>query len=181
MSVYFAQVGRYIKIGYSRDPFKRAQTITRSGKRPNDVPFAADVTLLGYIPGTRRDELLLHARFDAAWVAGEWFALTPKDVRPLIWDDPRGVDIQRMSAQAVFAMLEHPDLTRDEVAALYGFSVEASPWPPPAGWLDHHHHLPTRDTNDSGGSQGVAHAAMLSGVDRAGGTPAARPVSGIAS
>lgn len=42
-------------------------------------------------------------------------------------------------------------------------------------------HKPTRDAEDSGGSPGIAHAAMLSGVDRAGGTPAACPVSGVAS
>lgn len=124
MSVYFAQAGPYIKVGYSADPMSRMTTVTRSGKRPDDLPHCAETHPLGWIPGDIYREMELHVRFNDRRAAGEWFSLDLDEVRELIWDDPRGVDIQRMSAQAVFAAIKYPDMTRAELAAA-GLHIEA--------------------------------------------------------
>lgn len=126
MSVYFAAVGDYVKIGYSRNPMARAGTITRSGSRPDDIPFAADVDLLGWVPGDSWREGQIHGRFLDQRVKGEWFRLTPEDVTPIIWADPRGVDIHNMSAWAVLTCCNQPELTRDDLAAA-GIPVMARP------------------------------------------------------
>jgi hypothetical protein len=117
MAVYFASAGAYIKIGYSAKPEQRIGTVTVNGKRPADVRRGAAVDLLGWVPGDREREAQTHRRFAADHVAGEWFYLEPSTVRDLIWSDPRGVDIRRMSAWAVYAAMKHPELTRDELAA----------------------------------------------------------------
>lgn len=124
MSVYFAQAGAYIKIGYSGDPISRVATVTMNGRRPETLPRGAEATLLGWVPGNRELEAELHRRFAADHVAGEWFYLDPEVARGAIWADPRGVDIHRMSAMAVFAAMEFPEATRDELAAA-GVQIEA--------------------------------------------------------
>jgi hypothetical protein len=125
MAVYFARSGAYMKIGYSADPTQRVATITTAGTRPDDVPYAADAQLFGWIPGDRIRESQVHRCFSQDRVAGEWFYLSDAPIRDLIWSDPRGIDIQRMSAVAVFVGLRYPQLVRDEMAAL-GVPVEAS-------------------------------------------------------
>ena len=117
MAVYFAQSGAYIKIGYSRDPIARSTTITRTGTRPDDIPFNADVHLIGWVPGDRWRETEYHGRFTDGRVAGEWFYLDPEVAHEWIWADPRGVDVQRMSAWAVLVMDRDPSLTRDDLEA----------------------------------------------------------------
>lgn len=125
MSVYFATAGDYVKIGHSADPIARLNTITRNGKRPSDLPFAAEARLIGWIPGDVCDEALLHRRFADQRVAGEWFRGIDCDVlRDLIWADPHGIDIERMSATAVFVALRCPQATRDDIAAA-GVRLEA--------------------------------------------------------
>lgn len=126
MSVYFAQSCGYTKIGYSGDPIQRAESITRLGERPAEIPHKAPATLLGWIPGDRSVEATYHRRFADQCVEAEWFSLDEAEVRSIIWDDPRGVDMQRMSGLAVFAALRHPELTRDEIAATYDMSIEAT-------------------------------------------------------
>lgn len=127
MSVYFATAGGYMKIGYSKDPIARSTTLTTSGTRPDDLPRATDVTLLGWIPGDTNDEGVVHARFRGNRVKGEWFADVDVDaVRELIWNHPHGVDVQRMSAWAVFTMDRYPELTRDDLTSR-GIPVEARP------------------------------------------------------
>ena len=124
MSVYFATVGDYLKIGYSRDPIGRMTTVTRLGKRPDDVPFNASPDLIGWTPGDRGAEAAMHRRFSAHRTVGEWFEGVDLDVvRDLIWSDPRGIDVQRMSAWAVFVACNQPELTREEMAAA-GVPVE---------------------------------------------------------
>lgn len=117
MSVYFAQSGAYVKIGYSADPISRVSTVTTSGARPVDLPRGADARLLGWVPGDR----------DALPLAGEWFYLDPAVVRALIWADPHGVDVARMSALAVFVACANPDWSRDQIGQA-GVRVEAAPW-----------------------------------------------------
>lgn len=126
MSVYFIEAGPYMKIGFSDDPIARAESVTRLGKRPDDLPREAAVELIGWIPGDRKAEARMHQRFARLRVAGEWFWSEREQAAELIWADPRGVDIHRMSALAVFAMHKHPTLTRAEVE-LAGIGVLAVP------------------------------------------------------
>jgi hypothetical protein len=115
MSVYIIESGPYMKIVFSDNPIARAGTVTRLGKRPDDLPFEADVDLIGWIPGDRKAEAQMHKRFARIRVAGEWFWSEREQVAELIWDDPRGVDMHRMTATAVVNMHRHPDLTRDDI------------------------------------------------------------------
>ena len=115
MAVYFAESCGYIKIGYAKDAVKRAASLTDKGTRPLDVPQGAPVDLIGWVPGDYWQEGAFHARFIDQRVRGEWFSLTADDVRPLIWEDPRGVDLHRMTAHAVLAMHRDPSLTRAAV------------------------------------------------------------------
>jgi hypothetical protein len=117
MSVYFAESCGYIKIGFAKDPIARASSLTEKGTRPLDVPHGAPVDLIGWVPGGYWQEGAFHARFIDRRVRGEWFDLDPEDVRPLIWEDPQGVDVQRMTAQAVFVMHRHPEFTREQLEA----------------------------------------------------------------
>lgn len=126
MSVYFAQAGPFVKIGYSADPVARSTTVTTNGTRPADLPRGASAKLLGWLPGGRHEEAALHRLFAADHVAGEWFYLDPETVRDLLWADPRGVDVHRMSMQAVCVALRFPTLTRDQIEQA-GVPVEAVP------------------------------------------------------
>lgn len=117
MSVYFLESGPYMKIGFSDNPIARAGTVTRLGKRPDDLPFEAEVDLIGWIPGDRKVETKVHKVFADIRVAGEWFWSERKVVEAAIWSDPRGVDMHRMSAIAVGTMHKYPTLTRAEVEA----------------------------------------------------------------
>lgn len=124
MSVYFAAVGGYVKIGYSADPIGRTSTVTVNAKRPTDVPRGADAQLIGWVPGERDEEARWHRSFAADHVAGEWFYIDPDVVSQLIWADPCGIDLDRMSALAVLAANAHPGISREEIAAA-GIPVNA--------------------------------------------------------
>lgn len=124
MSVYFVEAGPYMKIGYSADPTQRIESVTRTGARPDDLPKNAEADLIGWIPGGRERESELHKRFAGVRVASEWFWSEREAVLELIWADPRGVDIHGMSALATVAMLNYPELTRDDVAVA-GIPVRA--------------------------------------------------------
>lgn len=126
MSVYFAEAGPYIKIGYSADPISRVSTITTSGTRPADLPRKAEASLIGWLPGERKEEQDWHRFFSRQRVEGEWFTLDRDVIEDLIWADPFGISIRRMSAIAVFVACKHPNLTREQMALL-GIQVEAPP------------------------------------------------------
>lgn len=123
MSVYFVLAGGYVKIGYSADPFRRSATVTTHGKRPADLPYGTEAELLGWIPGDKLVEMCWHARFVGDHVAGEWFYLDPAMVLDLIWEDPCGVDLRRMSAAAVFTADKNPGVSREQIAQA-GIPVE---------------------------------------------------------
>lgn len=125
MSVYFIEAGPYMKIGFSDNPIQRASTVTHTGKRPDDLPLNAEADLIGWVPGDRKLEREMHKAFAKIRVAGEWFWSERDVAAALIWADPRGVDMHRMSSQAVFAMLKHSTLTRAEVEAA-GIAVLAA-------------------------------------------------------
>lgn len=126
MTVYFAESCGYVKIGYSANPTSRVTSITRLGDRPADVPEGADADLIGWVPGDVKRERGFHMAHGANHVAGEWFRLDVDMVRELIWDDPSGVDVKRMSAIAALTLLQSPDATRADVEAA-GIPILARP------------------------------------------------------
>lgn len=126
MSVYFIESGPYMKIGFSDDPISRNGTVTRNGKRPDDLPFDHETDLIGWIPGDREVEAQLHKQFAHLRVAGEWFWSERDAATELIWNDPCGVDLHRMSALAVLAMRRHPTATRADIENV-GVAVLATP------------------------------------------------------
>jgi hypothetical protein len=63
--VYFLQLGNLVKIGVSRNPLKRIQTLASAG--PGRLKRAVIVV------GSRADEKRLHDRFRAYRTSGEWF------------------------------------------------------------------------------------------------------------
>jgi len=77
--VYFIGSGDTVKIGWSKHPEKRVDQIRRGGHvlRPSAGLIQAP-ELLAYLPGTERDELVLHARFNNSHDRGEWFHRTPE-------------------------------------------------------------------------------------------------------
>jgi hypothetical protein len=112
MSVYFARVKGYVKIGYSADPMKRMSSIAkRSRTAPADVSPSDEVDPLGWIPGDRSVERRMHMSFGHLHVIGEWF-----------WDDDAFDDFLRshdfavlphdLSIQAVVLMEEFPHVPR---------------------------------------------------------------------
>jgi hypothetical protein len=69
-SVYFAQAGNRIKIGWSRNVAQRITQLQTGNPEP--------VQLLATTPGARTLERQLHTRFAAARLTGEWFQNTPE-------------------------------------------------------------------------------------------------------
>jgi hypothetical protein len=87
MSVYFAQVGRYIKIGYSTNPERRVRNLFKSTTRygaPQDAPTElADRHLIRAIDGDTGTEFQIHRALNDFRVFGEWFIDEP-EVRDFI-------------------------------------------------------------------------------------------------
>lgn len=71
--VYFAACGDLIKIGFSKKPRKRLQSL-RSGS-----PF--DLKIIAAMPGSLQLERHLHERFKKLRERGEWFHADPKLLR----------------------------------------------------------------------------------------------------
>lgn len=115
MSVYFARVRGYMKVGYSKNPFNRASTITAGSlTKPDDIKYGDAIELLGWIPGDRWTERATHLHFAPLYVIGEWF-LDDESFDDYITADPFGVDLQELPGLVVFMMERRPDLTRAEV------------------------------------------------------------------
>lgn len=74
--VYVAKCGKYHKIGYSKTPERRVESLQTGNPEP--------VVLVGTIEGTKDTELQLHQQFHAKRVRGEWFELTDEDVQWLL-------------------------------------------------------------------------------------------------
>ena len=68
--VYFIDDGFFIKIGFSSQPQKRIVKLQTSS------PFK--LTLIGSVPGNKRIEAELHARFRHLKSHGEWFRGEPE-------------------------------------------------------------------------------------------------------
>lgn len=65
--VYFIQVGTYIKIGFSKNPWSRLEQLSTGTPVP---PY-----MLGHMPGTIDLERALHERFAHLRVNREWFSM----------------------------------------------------------------------------------------------------------
>lgn len=89
MSVYFAEVGRYIKIGYSQNAERRVLHLFASETRygaPKDAPTTrAGRRLLKVIDGNECTERAVHLALDDFRVMGEWFIDEP-EVRAFMAD-----------------------------------------------------------------------------------------------
>ncbi|MEZ2410488.1 GIY-YIG nuclease family protein [Bosea sp. RCC_152_1] len=68
--LYFLMTARFVKIGFSTQPFGRASAL-KTG-------LADEMTAFVIIKGKRSDERRLHDEFAGARVRGEWFALNSK-------------------------------------------------------------------------------------------------------
>jgi hypothetical protein len=125
MSVYFAAAGGYVKVGYSTNVIQRMWSLSGSDytKRPADLPRAAKIELIGWFPGTKRDELLAHAALNDHWVDGEWYR-DNATVRSYLTDQPEAILVAELSARALFAVLD--GVPRDEAKALYPLGCEAA-------------------------------------------------------
>lgn len=86
-SVYFIDLGPYIKVGVSRDPEKRCEKLFQSSTHysaPWDCPkHRDDRRLLGYVDGDLGDERRAHLALDDFAVGCEFF-LNEEPVRAYI-------------------------------------------------------------------------------------------------
>lgn len=74
MSVYFARVGDYVKIGTSTRVAGRLGDIKSDvSRKPEDLDTSQRIDLLADIPGDRSLEAWVHEDLAALRVAGEWF------------------------------------------------------------------------------------------------------------
>jgi hypothetical protein len=81
VSVYFAQVGRYVKVGYSANPERRVANLFKSATRygiPRDLDIRLPRHLLAAVPGHLNEERAAHAALDDFRVWGEWFLDEPE-------------------------------------------------------------------------------------------------------
>lgn len=81
MSVYFAKVGRYIKVGYSANPERRVRNLFQSATRygaPRDISAQTPRELLAAVDGTKDSETRAHASLGDFRVMGEWFIDEPE-------------------------------------------------------------------------------------------------------
>lgn len=101
MSVYFAQVGGYIKVGSSDNPERRVRRLFSSNTRyckPDDCPTdLASRRLLLAIPGGLNTEWACHAALDDYRVVGEFFI-----------DEPGVRDFMKRAAAGDFSPVERP-------------------------------------------------------------------------
>lgn len=72
MAVYFIQAGEDgpVKIGTAEDVAARLSELQTGSPAP--------LQLLGYVSGGRADEQMLHRRFAALRMRGEWFSPAPE-------------------------------------------------------------------------------------------------------
>lgn len=107
MSVYFARVRGYVKVGYSADPVKRIQTVARhrSALKPCDISPDDHVDLLGFYRGSRLDERRAHVALEAHRAVGEWFWDDP-EVEAFARSQPEYVDVTTASLYEVCGVLD---------------------------------------------------------------------------
>jgi hypothetical protein len=100
MSVYFAQVGRYIKVGFSENPERRVArlfTSTTRYNRPWDMPLDAERVLLATIPGDKSTERMCHRALSDYAAGCEFFI-----------DEPGVREFMTRAAAGDFSPVERP-------------------------------------------------------------------------
>lgn len=65
LQVYFLRAGDFVKIGWARDVEKRIKALQTANPH--------ELELLGVIPGCDDVERVIHQRFNALHVRGEWY------------------------------------------------------------------------------------------------------------
>ena len=130
MSVYFAQVGHYVKVGYSANPERRVRRLFSSATNPPaDAPRdLASRHLIRAIEGGYRDEQEIHRALSDFCVGSEWYVDEP-EVRAFV------ATVERSDA---YAKVERPvgpvelayDAEGDRLAAeAYGRVMAAASTP----------------------------------------------------
>jgi hypothetical protein len=118
MSVYFARVRGYVKIGFSKDVYARMTAITSgSVARPADVHRDDSIDLLGWIQGDRTVEKSVQHKFGHLHVMGEWF-WDDESFDEFLEADPFAVIHHRTSHEVVELMTEYPHVTRDQITQI---------------------------------------------------------------
>lgn len=127
MSVYFAQVGPYIKVGYSTDPARRVRRMFKGATEgPLGVPRdLASRHLLRAIPGTKEDERRCHDALTDFCVTTEWFLDEP-EVRAFVETVEPGhyPNVTRPAGKYQEPTRESPELL-EAFAAMLGDTPEA--------------------------------------------------------
>lgn len=75
--VYFVRCNEYVKIGTCRSNLSIRITELQVGN-----PYSLEIE--GFIPANRDTEQRLHKELDKFWHRGEWFKLTPLQVKTII-------------------------------------------------------------------------------------------------
>lgn len=100
MSVYFIRCGRYIKVGFSRNPERRCKNLWQGstrGTRPWDLSIKEERTLLLTIDGDKSVEWRCHTALSDYWANGEWFI-----------DEPGIHDFMEQAARGRFPVAVRP-------------------------------------------------------------------------
>lgn len=119
MSVYFARVKGYVKIGFSDDPISRMSTIaTGTCIKPADVNYGDKVDLFGWIPGDRHTEASMHRAFGNLAVTAEWF-WDDAAYEELIEAHPFGVPMNDVPVHVAVWMQNDPSLSRADAMAIW--------------------------------------------------------------
>lgn len=71
--IYFAKSGKFVKIGFAKNPVERIAEM-QTGSYPS-------IEIIHAVWGFMRDERDLHKRFAALRVRGEWFSAAPELIR----------------------------------------------------------------------------------------------------
>lgn len=118
-----------IKIGVSRNPQKRFVAL--------QIGSPATLRLLGFIPGTAKNESALHSKFWNLRIRGEWFKLHAPlkqyigRVTDVHWDDgkhdfvPGGLRINKLERRYVERLFnEREYIFEPQMAELLGVNIE---------------------------------------------------------
>jgi hypothetical protein len=79
--IYYAECGQYLKIGISKNPRGRVEYLKKDPfSHFDDVEMRQNIRLLGYVPGTLKQEKDILKKFieHRAFDVGEWFYDVPQ-------------------------------------------------------------------------------------------------------
>lgn len=119
--VYFAEVGPYIKVGFSRNPQRRVERLFSSATTPPEgTPRdRASRRLLKIVPGDLSDERAMHAALSDFCVDREWF-LNEYAVRRFIDAVRPGRSYPKITRPNGPYMRPHLDVAPEVLEAVFG-------------------------------------------------------------